>query len=192
MMVDDELRGHVAESIIHLTFIRNFMWRTGYISEVNELGWAYGSDPNYGWGDELYYSQLSTILDQLAPDLHGDVTFMSMDDEMWATCQVIDGIHNRERIEFDMACVIKITGTDAHELEGWRRFIWWQECHPNQDAHLTAYVPDSLMFMNEDEESPHFLWVLPEASVDEIMNDWEKKLISREGTEFYTNVSNAW
>ncbi|MCL6443708.1 MAG: hypothetical protein K6T83_09685 [Alicyclobacillus sp.] len=190
MIVDDELREHLAESLYHLEFLRDFMRRTGFVEEINELGWPYGRDPNGGWGDEIYDGQLNTMLRLLAPSLTGEATFTSNDAQIWNTCRLIDGVHEQDDVFFDLAFAILIKGEDAHEVEGWRRFIWWQECRAAR-GQLGPTRPNTFLFVNEEEEQPHFIWVLPEPSTDEILEAWHKILVTWEVMNFYGHVADA-
>jgi hypothetical protein len=178
MIIDDELRDHFLESLTHLEFARDFLRRTGFVEEFNELGWMYGRDWGGGFSEELYDQQLSVMLSLLAPGLAGETFFSHSDDEFWATCNPIDSVWSRENICFDYGFAIFLKGDDPHEVQKWLRFIRWQD-------------PSALIFVKDDETRPHFIWVLVEPMTEEIMQAWNMILVAWEVMQFYDHIADA-
>ncbi|WP_029422769.1 hypothetical protein [Alicyclobacillus macrosporangiidus] len=174
MILDDELREHLAEGLLHLDFLRQFLRRTGFTEEIDNLGWPYGMDMN-GPGDQIYDAQLEIMLRLLAPGLTSQVIFTSGDDEMWAHCHWLEGDVPDEEVVYDIGCVIIIKGQDPQQVAEWRHWIWWMAQRKLQ----------SFIGVHDTIEEPHFVWVLPEAITDEIMAAWDVILSAWEVKQFY-------
>lgn len=161
MNFDEELLDHLALSLYHLGFVRELAKRTGKLSELEHLGWAYGANMNGSYEVEAYDFQLQVLLNLLAPTLQGAVDTCSGDDEWWDSCHdVRTGSPILESDRGDFAVRVWLRGPNVDEVVMWRHFIHWQR-------------PDAMLVADTTDATSGFLWILWEPHVAEIMDAWE-------------------
>lgn len=181
MTFNDEELFHIDASLAHLMFARDFIWRTGMLTELNEEGWAYG----YDWdGDNRVVTEQFRSLSALfAPDLTTDIQWMALS-EPDTINDVIIGDHSLadavkiNRLPFEEYVLIAEFMGDQQELNAWRGFIKMQDS--------TAVFGQ---WRSKDE--PHLLWLFNYA---EEINAWYTWLGAWELKNYYEHIGNqpAW
>lgn len=178
MSMDEELREHLVQSLHHLALARDLVRRTGLVDELDQLGWAYGANPNGYFEVEAYDFQLNAMLKLFSTGLVGHVHLLSGDSEEWQNWMPLDAMLPLPEDErFDLAFSIQLQG-DEREVRKWRHFVRWLQ-------------PTALLLTDVTSEDANFVWIIWEPMIDEIMNAWETLLNIWEVCNFYDHVGDA-
>lgn len=178
MNMDEELREHLILSLHHLAFARELLRRTGFVDELDEMGWAYGANPNGYFEVEAYDFQLNALLSLLTTELTGNVHFLSGDSEQWENWIRLSTLASLPETErFDLAVSIEIRG-EERVVRKWQHFVHW-------------FQPEAEFLTDITMTEANFVWVLWEPDVLDIMMAWETLLTTWEVSHFYEHVADA-
>jgi hypothetical protein len=174
----DELRDHFHMSLSDIWFIRDFMRRTGFIDEVDEMGWGYGYDHN-GMG-ELEDHQVQTIMAILAPELEPEVMLPDYETGEWTNFRSGLPLTGDEISDIQDSNMLSIyLQGDPEEFRKWVHFILWLSPTTNviYDAESGDACEGLFWLVNLEEVSSLEAW-------DVLLKAWEVM-------SFYDNVADA-
>lgn len=174
----DEMSDHFYSSLSDIWFIRDFMRRTGFINEVEEMGWGFGLD--YSGMGELEDYQLKTIIGILAPELEAEVIMPDMETGEWINHRTSEPLSDDGKSDIQDSNVLSVyLQGEPDELKKWVHFIQWL----SPTTHV-IYDEES-----EDGDEGHF-WVV---NLEELssLEAWEVLLKAWEVSNYYDHVADA-